>query len=386
LQAVTGPTATSGMLARDAAAKRVEKEDEEEEKRQAELRRAQDQLRKCLEDEDYTRAAIVKEHIAALMRQAELRRAQDQPKKRLEPCSHRVAESGGTVEGQRHSSMETSKGELSSIEHLAEHLPKACRLVRLEGVTLLSIGKVSDAPNNGQGKGQGKGQSQKGKTGKKGKKGKGMIDAGTQKIQPVYFGDDTGKVICTLATGDDINRVPATLPQNAYVNISALKPQAGELGVLYWTESTQMSVRLRPSDPGCKYIFPYDVMSDYSKDFASMAFVGECAVGTYVAIAMRINDVQAKWTSTQNEPYLQVMGVDTERNVVGPLRLWQREEGDIKIGGAYVVRGLKVVNDRAWDSTRGMWIRSADAPKTIECSVRTACEDVEDVESITQYL
>ena len=80
-----------------------------------------------------------------------------------EPCSHRVAESGGTVAGQRHSSMETSKGELSSIEHLAGHLPKACLLVRLEGVTLLSIGKVSDAPNNGQGKGQGKGQSEKGR-------------------------------------------------------------------------------------------------------------------------------------------------------------------------------------------------------------------------------
>ena len=155
--------------------------------------------------------------------------------------------------------------------------------------------------------------------------------------------------------------------------------------MLYWTESTQMSFRLRSSDSGCNYIFPYDVMSDYSKDFASMAFVRECAVGTYVAIAMRIHDVQAKWSAI-NEPYLQLMGGDTEKGVVGPLRLCQHEEGDIKIGGAYVVRGLKVVNDRAWDSTRGMWIRSADAPKTIECSVRTACEDVEDVESITQYL
>ena len=83
-----------------------------------------------------------------------------------------------------------------------------------------------------------------------------------------------------------------------------------------------------------------------------MSFVRECAVGTYVAIAMRINDVQAKWSAI-NEPYLQLMGVDTEGGVVGPLRLWQREEGDIKIGGAYVVRGLKVVNDRAWDATKG---------------------------------
>jgi hypothetical protein len=50
-----------------AAAKRVEKEDEEEEKRQAELRTAQDQLKKCLDDEDYTGAAAVKENIAARM-------------------------------------------------------------------------------------------------------------------------------------------------------------------------------------------------------------------------------------------------------------------------------------------------------------------------------
>ena len=75
------------------AAPSVEKEEEEEKKRQAELRRAQDQLKKCLEDVDYTGAAAVKEKIAALMsaapsvekeeeekkRQAELRRAQDCP-------------------------------------------------------------------------------------------------------------------------------------------------------------------------------------------------------------------------------------------------------------------------------------------------------------------
>ena len=71
---------------------------------------------------------------------------------------------------------------------------------------------------------------------------------------------------------------------------------------------------------------------------------------------------------------------------MGPLRLWQHEADDIKPGGAYVVRGLKVVNDRMWDQGKGAWTRSADAPKTIECSVRTACEDVEDIESITQYL
>ena len=86
-----------------------------------------------------------------------------------------------------------------------------------------------------------------------------------------------------------------------------------------------------------------------------------------------------------NEPYLQLMGGDTERDALGPLRLWQREEGDIKPGGAYVVRGFRVVNDRAWDPTRGIYARSSEQPKILECSVRTACEDVEGAESITQY-
>ena len=85
-----------------------------------------------------------------------------------------------------------------------------------------------------------------------------------------------------------------------------------------------------------------------------MAFAEECAIGTYVAIPMRITDVHPKWTSTEVEPYLKLMGVDTEGGVVGPLRPWQREEGDVKLGCAYIVRGLRVVNDRAWDSSKCM--------------------------------
>ena len=61
-QLATGPTVAQAALAAGAAAKRVEEEDEEEEKekRQAELRGAQDQLKRCLEDEDYTGAAAMK--------------------------------------------------------------------------------------------------------------------------------------------------------------------------------------------------------------------------------------------------------------------------------------------------------------------------------------
>ena len=101
-------------------------------------------------------------------------------------------------------------------------------------------------------------------------------------------------------------------------------------------------------------------------------------------VSMSIMHEQPRRAWPQNVPYLHLTGVDTEGGVVGPLRLWLREEGDIRLGGTYVVRGLKVVNDR--NSQEGAWIRSADMPKTLECSVRTACEDVADVDSITQYL
>ena len=116
-----------------------------------------------------------------------------------------------------------------------------------------------------------------------------------------------------------------------------------------------------------------------------MAFARDCRVGTYVAIGMRIIEVEPEGTS-QNEPYLQIMGFDTDRGEVGSLRLWQYAEGGIIPGDAYIVRGLKVVYDRVWDARQNGYVRSADLPKIIECNIRTACEHVEGVQSITPYL
>ena len=104
------------------------------------------------------------------------------------------------------------------------------------GFVFLPIGKVSSPPPTDKWKGHGKGH---GKV-RKGKKGSGRIDAGLPHAQPVYFGDDAGKVICTLAIGEDVKRIPATLPQNVYVDISSLMTLAGQLGVLHWTVSTTL--------------------------------------------------------------------------------------------------------------------------------------------------
>ena len=113
----TGPFVASATLASHAIAERIG--EEEQVQRRSGLLRAREQLKKCFAD------------ISALV-------GADQ-------CSHRVAESGGIDAGRRHSPMDFSQGELSSIEVLVGRCPPECLPVRLEGVTLLAIGKVSDS-------------------------------------------------------------------------------------------------------------------------------------------------------------------------------------------------------------------------------------------------
>ena len=195
-QTATGPIGASAPGS-DAVAKRVG-EEEEGERRRAGLLRAREQFKKCVQD------------ISALVG--------------AEPCPYRVAESGSIDAGRSHSGMVAWQGELSFIDRLVGRVPSACSPVRLEGVTLLSIGKVS-VQGMLPGKGQGKG--------KKGKRGQGRSEAGTQNVQPVYFGDDNGKVICILAIGELVNRIPSTVSKYAYVDISSLMLQAAEPGVLF---------------------------------------------------------------------------------------------------------------------------------------------------------
>ena len=62
--------------------------------------------------------------------------------------SEAFAELDGTVAGRRHSVMVAQHGELSCIEYLVVPCRQARSPVRLEGVALLSIGKVWDPPFN----------------------------------------------------------------------------------------------------------------------------------------------------------------------------------------------------------------------------------------------
>ena len=81
---------------------------------------------------------------------------------------------------------------------------------------------VLGPPINDRGKGRGRGCGK----GQPGNKGRGRTVVGMQKVQLVYVGDVNGRVVCALATCDDVIRAPITFPQNAYVVISLLMPRA----------------------------------------------------------------------------------------------------------------------------------------------------------------
>ena len=109
--------------------------------------------------------------------------------------------------------------------------------VRLEGVRVLSCSKSSCVPmRKGKSKSKGKGKDKSNGKSKMGKDGKvGKTDSALQDAKVVYIGQ--GKhVIAIAAFGDDVCQVDDSL-LGCLVDVQGLRPRAGQLGTLYWSES-----------------------------------------------------------------------------------------------------------------------------------------------------
>ena len=91
---------------------------------------------------------------------------------------------------------------------------------------------------------------------------------------------------------------------------------------------------------------------------------------------------ETKETQTKQETYLQVSGIDMDGALVNYLRLWRFEDGDIKAGCTYLIRGLRVSFEQYWDEGQGEYLSNSQGPKGFDCTYRTAVEDVTDVETI----
>ena len=167
------------------------------------------------------------------------------------------------------------------------------------------------------------------------------------------------------------------------MDVSALKPRPGQPGVLYCCTQTVFSKRLALTDSFGPYVFNYDV-SSVSKDFATSQQVDTTAVGQFVALVIQISYVEIRETADQ-EAYLQVHGLDMERKEVGPLRLWRFGEGDVNKSQIIILRGMKVVVRQSWDNYEHRYMPDCNGTKTVECTFRTAAEDVSHVPEVVQY-
>ena len=202
--------------------------------------------------------------------------------------------------------------------------------------------------------------------------------------QAVYFGDPEGNVICTLAYGDAVKNIPPRNALNVLLNVSSLRTRPGQVGVLVWSDDTQLSRNMEENDTSMTPAFPYDTSST-CKDFATLGFVQEMKFGDYVALVIKLLEVETKTTADKGEPYLLITGVDTENAVVGHLRLWRFEESDVVEGNVYIVRGLKVAAETSWDEGKWKYVPHEDGTKKAECKDRTAMVDVTHVEEIVQF-
>ncbi len=70
---------------------------------------------------------------------------------------------------------------------------------------------------------------------------------------------------------------------------------------------------------------------------------------------------------------------------MGPLRLWRFETDDVHARTVYILRGLKAVPETMWSQEEWKYIPRPDKAQTLECTSRTAVEDVSHVPSITHY-
>ena len=148
--------------------------------------------------------------------------------------------------------------------------------VRLQQVTLLSIGKVSES-SKGKGASGHKGKPGKNKGGVKGKNKQAQPSAPQQSVV-VYFGDNEGYIMCTLASADAVKRVPNAASRLAEVDVSMLSPIPGRPGVLRWTVDTVVSFRMQASHNAAPKTFPY-ATSCVSANFATYAHAQEANLG-----------------------------------------------------------------------------------------------------------
>ena len=148
---------------------------------------------------------------------------------------------------------------------------------------------------------------------------------------------------------------------SSLVDITGLKIRAGQINMFYCGEATVVSNHHSTAP----HAFAYETAG--LDDLATMSYINECNVGIFVDLVIHATQVEARLSNEQTldeQPFLLVHGYDMESVPTGSLRFWRYEDGDIAEGKTYIVRGLKVVDDKWWCDGAG-YVPKGDGSKTV---------------------
>jgi hypothetical protein len=147
---------------------------------------------------------------------------------------------------------------------------------------------------------------------------------------------------------------------------------------------TRFVNKLEPADGDGFPTFPYNT-TEVCDTFGTMAHVQEVMLTSHIDLVVHAVVVEERITKDQRgESYLSVSGVDMNNATVGPVLLWGYRAAEVQSGCIYILRGLKVVQARRWSQDEDKYVPRLDGARSLDCTYRTAVEDVSEVRTITQ--
>ena len=136
-------------------------------------------------------------------------------------------------------------------------------------------------------------------------------------------------------------------------------------------------LELTDSDVYQKYPYDIDAIGQSIHQILSRAQVDD-----QVDVVCKCVRADFKLTSDKGEPYMLFSGVDSNRNVVGPIYMWRHVEQDFSSGHIYMIRGLRAAAEKQWSDEAGRYVPSTDGSKALSVGRMTAVEDVTSISAI----
>ena len=319
------------------------------------LEELREKLQSCLDAEDYAGAAGTKRKLALLENGSAEGTTESARLNELQNASKRHKPANGSID---HA--------LTRVSILLDPKKMFQSIVNLEGFRMLALSKVFQPSVTGKGSVGEKSSKTKGPKGGGKDKSK---QKGSEAMTCAYFGDEEGQAVCIIAYGSNAAKLPGVSQIGCNFDIRSAHAKPGIGAVLTIGTATEVIQQLGLSSSVASY-------GRRPEDFTLvMSQLPTIDIGAYVTLLLKLQFVEDKYNSN-GEAYLEVHGVDSEGQGSGPIRLWNYDHGELRSNTLCIMHGLKVAYEKYWDDAQHKYAQRSDQSKKLECSNRTAVQDV----------